>query len=356
MLADELDYVVGVDPHRDTHALAVVHAATAAAVFGAQVAASERGYAEALCLAEREAPGRRAWAIEGTGSYGAGLARFLSRRGEWVLEVGRARRERRSHAKTDALDALRAARGVLGKAQLASPRAAGEREALRALMVARAGALAAKKAGLCQLRALLVTCPEPLRSQLRSLTRARLLLRLAAVRPDRDQDAELRGTLIALRALARRVQALTVEERELKREIQALVARLAPPLLDEPGVGPIAAAQVLLSWSHRGRFRSDAAFARLAGAAPIPPPPASSAATGSTPAATGNSTAPCTRSSSRGASTTRRQSPTSSGDEPRERACARRSVASSATSRATSSGCSRRVQWRLDTHRSIPRG
>src|SRR5436189_270607 len=76
------------------------------------------------------------------------------------------------------------------------------------LTVARAGALAAKKAGLCQLRALLVTCPEPLRSELRSLTRARLLGRLAAVRPDRHRDAELRGTLIALRALARRVQAL----------------------------------------------------------------------------------------------------------------------------------------------------
>jgi transposase len=171
MLADELDFVVGVDRHRDTHALAIVHAATGAALFEVQVAACERGYAQALRLSEHEAPGRRAWAIEGTGSYGAGLARFLTARGERVLEVGRARRERRSHAKSDPLDALRAARSVLGEAELASPRAAGEREALRALMVARAGALAAKKAGLCQLRALLVTCPEPLRGELRSLTR-----------------------------------------------------------------------------------------------------------------------------------------------------------------------------------------
>jgi transposase len=270
LLADEVDYVVGVDPHGDAHALAIVHAGTGGAVCSAQVTANARGYAQALRLAEREAPGRRAWAIEGTGSYGAGLARFLAKRGEWVLEVGRTRRERRSHAKTDALDALRAARSMLGEAELASPRAAGEREALRALMVARAGALAAKKAGLCQLRALLVTCPEPLRGELRSLTRARLLRRLAAVRPHRHADAELRGTLIALRALARRVQALTAEEHELKREVQALVARLAPALLDEPGVGPVAAAQVLLSWSHRGRFRGEAAFARLAGTAPIP--------------------------------------------------------------------------------------
>jgi transposase len=235
-----------------------------------EITASERGYAQALGLVEREARGRRGWAIEGTGSYGAGLARFLAARGERVFEVGRVRRERRSHAKSDPLDALRAARSVLGEAKLASPRAAGERDALRALMVARAGALAAKTAGLCQLRALLVTCPEPLRNELRSLTRARLLRRLRAVRPDRQRDAELRGTLIALRALAGRVQALTAEERELKREIQALVAQLAQTLLDEPGVGPIAAAQVLISWSHRGRFRSDAAFARLAGAAPIP--------------------------------------------------------------------------------------
>src|SRR5262249_6785555 len=162
----------------------------------------------------------------------------------------------------------RAARSVLGEEKLATPRSAGEREALRALIVSRSGALAAKKAGLCQLRALIVTCPEPLRGELRSplrgelrsLTRARLLGRLAAMRPDRHGDAQLRGTLIALRALARRVQALTVEERELKRELQALVVQLAPALLDEPGVGPATAAQVLITWSHRGRFHSDAAF------------------------------------------------------------------------------------------------
>jgi transposase len=270
MLADELDYVVGVDPHRDAHALAAVHARTGGAVFEAEVAAGAHGYAWALRLAERHAPGRRAWAIEGTGSYGAGLARFLSARGERVLEVGRTKRERRSQAKTDALDALRAARSVLGTTKPATPRAGGSREALRALMVAREGALTAKKAGLCQLRALLVTCPEPLRGELRSLTRARLLRRLAGVRPDRHTDVEVRGTVTALRALARRVQALTAEERELKREIQTLVAQLAQPLLDEQGVGPVSAAQALISWSHPGRVRNEAAFARLGAAAPIP--------------------------------------------------------------------------------------
>jgi transposase len=134
------------------------------------------------------------------------------------------------------------------------------------------------------------------------------------VRPDRHRDAELRGTLIALRALARRVQALTAEERELKRQIEALVAQLAQALLDEPGVGPIAAAQVLISWSHHGRFRSEAAFARLAGAAPIPASSGRVRRHRLDPAATGSSTARCTRSSSAAARTTRRRSATSSAD------------------------------------------
>jgi transposase len=270
MLADELDYVIGVDPHRDRNALAVVDARTGGALFAAEVVASEAGYREALRLAETHAFGRRAWAIEGTGSYGAGLARMLAARGERVLEVGRLRRERRSQSKTDALDALRAARSVLGEERTAAPRCGGKREALRALLVAREGALVAKTAALCQLRALLVTCPEPLRAELAALTRARLLARCASLRRRRSAGAELTGTLVALRALARRAQALTREERELKRELEALVRTLAPALLAEPGVGPIAAAQLVIAWSHRGRFRSEAAFARLGGAAPIP--------------------------------------------------------------------------------------
>ena len=270
MLADELDYVVGVDPHRDSHALAVVHVRSGAVVFEASVAASSEGYAHALRLVDAHAVGRRVFAVEGTGSFGAGLTRFLDVRGERVLEVGRMRRERRSGGKTDALDAIRAARSMLAQQRPATPRASGEREALRALMAAREGAVNAKRAGLCQLRDLLVTAPEPLRSELRSLTRARLLRRLAAVRPERRQDPELRGTLLALRSVARRVQQLTAEERGLAREIETLTRKLAPQLLAQPGVGPLAAGQLLLSWSHRGRFPSEAAFARLAGCAPIP--------------------------------------------------------------------------------------
>jgi transposase len=215
MLADELDFVVGVDPHRDAHAIAVVEVRSGVVVVESSVAADSSGYAEALCVAEEQAPGRRAFAIEGAGSFGAGLARFLAEQGEQVFEVGRLRRERRSGGKTDALDAVRAARSVLEQKRPATPRCSGEREALRALMAARDGAVNAKRAGLCQLRDLLITTPEPLRSELRTLSRARLLGRLSTTRPHRRHDPELRGTLLALRALARRVQQLTAEEREL---------------------------------------------------------------------------------------------------------------------------------------------
>jgi transposase len=90
------------------------------------------------------------------------------------------------------------------------------------------------------------------------------------MRPDGRRDPELRGSLLALRFIARRVLQLTAEERELAREIETLTRKLAPQLLDQPGVGPHAAAQLVLSWSHQGRIRNEAAFARLAGCAPIP--------------------------------------------------------------------------------------
>jgi len=269
MLADELDYAIGVDTHRDQHSLGVVSAATGGVVLvEPALSACPRGYERALALAQAHAPGARAFAIEGTGSYGAGLARFLAERGERVLEVERPARARAPRGKSDVLDAVRAARGLLGQDKLAQPRAAGRRAALQALLRVREGALTARRAALCQLRALIVTAPPPLREELRSLTRARLLRRCAALRA--GGALEERGTRLALRLLARRIQLLDAEERALKREIAALVEQLAPSLLAQPGVGPISAAQVAVSWSHHGRLRSEAAFARLAGAPPIP--------------------------------------------------------------------------------------
>jgi hypothetical protein len=134
MLADELDFVVGVDPHRDAHALAVVEVCTGVVVVESSVAADSGGYAQALRVAEEHASGRRAFAIEGAGSFGAGLTRFLAEHGEQVFEVGRLRRRRRSGGKTDALDAVRAARSVFEQKRPATPRSNGEREALRALI------------------------------------------------------------------------------------------------------------------------------------------------------------------------------------------------------------------------------
>ena len=99
MLVDQLDYIVGVDPHRDSHAIAVVHVISGAVVFESTVIANNDGYAQALALVEEQTRGRPAFAIEGTGSFGAGLTRFLTVRGERVLEVSRLRRERRRAAR-----------------------------------------------------------------------------------------------------------------------------------------------------------------------------------------------------------------------------------------------------------------
>ena len=130
MLADELDYVIGVDPHRDTHALAVVDVRSGGVVFEATAVADGEGYASVLRLADQHAPGRRAFAVEGTGSFGAGLARFLVSHEERVLEVGRLRRERQSGKTTRStrsgpLAACSAKRGQHGHAPAASEKRCG---------------------------------------------------------------------------------------------------------------------------------------------------------------------------------------------------------------------------------------
>lgn len=271
MLAESLDYVIGVDTHRDAHALSFVTAPSGTRLLEAEIAACEAGYADALSLASEHAPGLRAWALEGAGAYGKGLARHLEAHGERVYEVERPRRSgRRKRGKSDALDALRAARSLLEEEELATPRAGGAREALRVLLKTRESAVQARRCALNQLRALIVTCPEPQRAELRSLTRARLLACCRRLRPASAGDPELAGTYLALKLLAVRIEALTGEERLLARELRALVGREASDLLAERGVGPISAAQLLVSWSHKGRLRSEACFARLGGAPPIP--------------------------------------------------------------------------------------
>jgi transposase len=223
MLADEVDYVLGVDTHRDEHVVAVVTAPAGIVVAGSAASASTRGYRELLRLAERHAPGRRAWAIEGTGSYGAGFARFLAGRGEVVLELSRTpRAERRLRGKDDELDAVRTARAALTSELLASPRAGEQREALRLLLVARRSAVDVRRAALTQPRAVIVTAPERLRQQLRGLPEGRLLDRCSRLRRSTAAADEL-ATRLVLRSLAHRVRAATVEAAELEREICAHV-------------------------------------------------------------------------------------------------------------------------------------
>ena len=271
MLADELDYVIGVDTHLDEHVLAVVASPSGAVAAQRSVPATARGYTSALEFAREFANAARVWAIEGTGSYGAGLARYLVGGGETVLESSRVpQTERRLRGKDDALDAVRTARAALASQTLALPRRGERREALRLLLVARRSAVDVRREALGQLRGVIVTAPDGLREELRTLPVGKLLARCSRLRRSSAMSGDEVATRLVLRSLAHRIQAATVEAGELEREILTHVRALAPQLLDEPGVGPIVAAQLLVAWSHHGRVRSEAAFARLAGVAPVP--------------------------------------------------------------------------------------
>ena len=270
ILTEPIDGVIGVDTHRDTLAAAAV-TAIGAVVASTQAAASADGYQYLLRFALGHLPNRRCWAVEGTGSYGAGLTEFLLGQGERVVEVCRPKRPpRRGGRKSDALDAVRAAREVLSSDHLIEPRSRGHREALRVLMMTRAGAVAARTAAINHLKALIVSAPEALRAELRGRTSDAQIACCTRLHHRPAQDLQHRATVRALRSTAQRVQALKAEADDLEREIARLVTEVQPQLVELPGAGPISAAQVLISWSHRGRLRSEAAFAALAGAAPIP--------------------------------------------------------------------------------------
>jgi transposase len=270
MLAEQVDGVIGVDTHRDTLTAAAV-TRLGGVLAHITTSADAAGYRRLLDFAHAQLPGRRCWAVEGTGSFGAGLAGFLQQHGEQVLEVGRPKRPAsRSGAKSDALDAVRAAREALGQDHLATPRRRGEREALRVLLTTRRCATLARVAAIGQLKALLVGAPEELRAELRGRSTAGQIDYCAGLRARPTRSLEHQATVRALRATAQRIQALAAEADQLQAELTGLVGAVAPWLLEVPGVGPLSAAQVLVSWSHAGRFRSEAAFAALAGTNPIP--------------------------------------------------------------------------------------
>jgi transposase len=235
MLADEVDYVIGVDTHRDQHTLAVVAAPTGAVVAQSAVATERRGYEAALRLAERHAVGARVWAVEGAGHYGAGLARFLGGRGEAIVEVGRsARMERRLRGKNDPLDAVRAARSALASDTVTLPRVGERQEALRLLLLARRSAVDVRRLALVQLRSVIVTAPENIREELRQLPVGQLIRRCSRFRRSSSRRTHELATVLVLRSLARRVEAAAAEADQLEREIRDHVRGSCPNYSTRP--------------------------------------------------------------------------------------------------------------------------
>jgi transposase len=268
MVADDVTFVIGGDTHGALHSLAVLVRATGVVLAERSIDATAAGYRAALAWAMQTAPGVRVWALEGTGHYGAGLTRYLAAHGEVVLEVSRAQRNRRRDGKHDRLDAVLAARtAIANDAGIAAPRQGAERDAVRMLLVARESAADARKQALTQLRTLLVTLPDPLRAQLDRLPPGQLLARACSLR---SRDLATSSMLHAIRSVARRVALLQREAGQLERRLTGHLERLAPQLLAEPGIGPIVASRIVVAFSHTGRIHSEAAFARLAGTAPIP--------------------------------------------------------------------------------------
>jgi transposase len=260
----------GVDTHADTHVAAALD--PVGGLLGVrEFPATAAGYAGLLgwlggfgtvCLV----------GIEGTGSYGAGLARHVTAAGIRVVEVDRSdRQDRRWQGKSDPLDAVSAARAAQsGRARGAPKGRDGAVEAIRTLMVARRSAAGERTRTINQARALLLTGPDDLRIRFAGHKPAALVTGLASLRP-RTGDVAGHATRIALRELGRRAQFLDGQLGRLDELIVPLVTARAPGLLAVYGAGPRTVALLLIAaGDHPGRLRSEAAWAHLCGVAPIP--------------------------------------------------------------------------------------
>ena len=211
--------------------------------------------------------------IEGTGSYGAGLSRFLRRRGIAIVEVNRPNRQaRRNHGKSDPLDAVEAARAALsGRATGSGKTKDGPVEAIRVLVVAKRSARVARIAAITQMRHLGFTAPEQLHCRLKGLSVPAFVAEAAKLRPARSTDSITAATKASLSSLAHRVQALDDEIAELDEKIEPLLHATAPDLLALFGVGPDTAAALLVAaGDNPERLHSEAAWAHLCGVSPIP--------------------------------------------------------------------------------------
>jgi transposase len=262
--------VIGADTHLDTIHLATI-TDTGKLLGDKEFATTPAGYAAAIAWAQDFGAVLIA-GVEGTASYGAGLTRALQGAGIEVAEVSRPdRAARRRQGKSDPLDAYAAARTALAGDGLAVPKDE-KGSALSALLTARRGAVKARTAALNQIKAMLVTAPAELRERYRQhCTNTTLIGALARCRPTQHSDPTMIAVLIAAKALAQRVQFLQAQERDLTTHLQALVAEHNPALLAAHGVGPDTGAQLIATaGTNPDRLRSEAAFAALCGAAPVP--------------------------------------------------------------------------------------
>jgi len=261
----------GVDTHGQTHHAAVIDE-VGRQVGDREFPASPAGY-RALAAWLGEHGTLTTIGVEGTGSYGAGLARYLRSIGLTAVEVDRPdRKSRRAHGKSDPLDAYAAAKAVLSGSAAGVPKLRdGRVEAIRALRVARSSAVKARSQATNQIKALIISGPPELREQLRHLPTTKIIASCARLRPGHQLGDPAQATKTALRRLARRHEQLSEEISEADHEIAQLVGEVAPDLLSLPGVGPEVAGQVLTNaGDNPSRITSEAAFAHLCGAAPVP--------------------------------------------------------------------------------------
>ena len=260
----------GVDTHLDTHVAAALD--PIGGVLGVEsFPASAPGYRELLGWLQSFGPVGLV-GVEGTGSYGAGLARHLRAAGVAVAEVDRPNRQvRRRQGKSDPIDAVEAARAAhSGRALGVAKHRDGTVEAIRALVVARRSARAARVTALTQIRHLSFTAPDQLRERLRGLTAYAVALEVSSLRPRPSGDEMTYATKVAMRSLGRRVLALDAEKAALDELLGELVRTVAEDLLSLYGVGVDSAAALLVAaGDNPERIRSEAAWAHLCGVAPI---------------------------------------------------------------------------------------
>jgi transposase len=265
---DLVSVIGGADTHADTIHVAAID------VIGRDLGDKEFpttpvGYADALAFLSTFGT-LMIIGIEGTSSYGAGFARAAQAAGIAVREVVRPdRAERRRLGKSDPIDAYQAARAVLaGRADAAVKDE--DVEALRALLNIRKSAVKAATAAMNQIHAMLVTAPVLIREKYRNLKDDNLVDALTGCHPD-TQHGTAQVVLGALRTLAKRHQFLTAQANDLNAQLRDMVAAINPTLIAAKGVGPNTAAQLLITaGGNPERLRSEASFAALCGAAPVP--------------------------------------------------------------------------------------